>query len=129
MACTHHRRDALAWSQDKAQLLVLDKDGAAVYPAAGGILMRAAEKSAQAWLPGGLLLPAGWVANAQGATAHIEVKDGLSTVKMRPPAPSSAETGWLLKSKLLPTACSACWPGCRTATCCWGRRILPYMLR
>ena len=89
----------LAWSLDKAQLLVLDKDGAAVYPAAGGILTRAAEKSAQAWLPGGLLLPAGWVANAQGATAHIEVKDGLSTVKMRPPAPSSAETGWLLKSE------------------------------
>ena len=89
----------LAWSLDKAQLLVLDKDGAAVYPAAGGALTRAMEKSAQDWLPGGLLLPAGWVANAQGATAHIEVKDGLSTVKMRPPAPSSAETGWLLKSE------------------------------
>ena len=89
----------LAWSPEKTQLLALDKDGAAVYPAGGPPHTHAAEKSPQGWLPGGLLLPAGWVSNPQGATAHLEVKDNQTTVKIRQPAPSSVETGWLLKSE------------------------------
>ncbi len=89
----------LVWSPEKTQLLALDKDGAAVYPAGGRTASRAAEKTAQDWLPGGLLLPTGWVANPQGASAHLEVKDNQTTVKIRQPAPSSVESGWLLKSE------------------------------
>lgn len=81
----------LAWSPDKTRLLAVDGEGALLYPMAGGAAARSAEKTAQGWFPAGVELPAGWVVNANGGSAHLETKDNLTVAKIRLAFETSAE--------------------------------------
>lgn len=86
----------LAWSPDKARLLAVDGDGALLFPAAGGAAARSAEKTAQGWYPAGIELPAGWVVNTLGGSAHLETKDNLTVAKIRPAFETSVEFSYPL---------------------------------
>jgi hypothetical protein len=86
----------LALSPDKTRLLAADADGALIYPMTGGASTRSAEKTAQGWFPAGAELPAGWVTNAAGGSAHLVVNNLQTVARIRPAFETSVEFSYSL---------------------------------